>query len=398
MKTKQFRVFALLATILSAGVIAPALAQDAGKKEIVFGYSASLTGRFATEATDLKHGYQLWAEDVNKAGGISVKGQKLPVKLVEYDDASDANTAIRNYERLITKDNVDFILSPWGSGHNFAISAIAEKYKYPSVLATAAADRIFERKFKYIFAATQVASSFYEALGDYLASVKDEIKTVGIAYENFLFTQSLHDSLLKKLEAVGVKVVADEQYPLGGQDFTTVLTKIKAANPDAFIAINIMPSSVYLTRQMTEVGFKPKLYAVNIGPMYAQEFIDKLGKSAERVIENGFWHPALPYKGAQTFFDEFTAKIKKPPSTDATYAYIAGSIMQQAIEKAGTLDREQIANTLRSGKFDTILGPYEFDDRGVNKDQLSFITQVQDGKRTIVWPKGVAGSSVKLPY
>ena len=154
-------------------------------------FSASLTGRFATEATDLKHGYQLWADEVNRAGGISVKGQKLPVRLIEYDDASDANAAIRNYERLITKDNVDFILSPWGSGHNFAISAIAEKYKYPSVLATAAADRIFERKFKYIFAATQVASSFYEALGDYLETVKGDIKTVGIAYENFLFTQSL---------------------------------------------------------------------------------------------------------------------------------------------------------------------------------------------------------------
>jgi branched-chain amino acid transport system substrate-binding protein len=376
----------------------PALAQDAAKKEIVFGYSASLTGRFATEATDLHNGYQLWAEETNKAGGIQVGDRKLPVRLVHYDDASDANSAIRNYERLITLEQVDFVFSPWGSGHNFAISAVTEKYKYPTVLATAAADRIFERNFKYIFAATQVASSFYEALGDYLATVKDEIKTVAIAYENFLFTQSLHDFLLKKLEKVGVRVVADEQYPLAGQDFTSLLTKVKAANPDAFIAINIMPSSVYLTRQMTEVGFKPKLYAVNIGPMYAQEFIGKLGKSAERVIENGFWHPDLPYAGANKFFAEFAAKNKKEPSTDATYAFIAASILQQAIQRAGTLDREKIAQTLRSGKFETILGPYEFDERGVNKDQLSFIAQVQDGKRTIVWPKDVAKGSVKLPY
>lgn len=397
MKTRWIRALVLVASALTAGWATAACAQE-GKKEIVFGFSASLTGKFATEATDLKHGYQLWADEVNRAGGISVKGQKLPIRLVEYDDASDANAAIRNYERLITKDNVDFILSPWGSGHNFAISAIAEKYKYPTVLATAAADRIFERKFKYIFAATQVASSFYDALGGYLETVKGDIKTVGIAYENFLFTQSLHDYLLKKLAAVGVKVVADEQYPLGGQDFTTLLTKIKAANPDAFIAINIMPSSVYLTRQMAEVGFKPKLYAVNIGPMYAQEFIGQLGKGAERVIENGFWHPALPYKGAQAFYDEFEKRYKKAPSTDATYAYIAGTIMQQAIEKAGTLDREKVADALRTGKFDTILGDYEFDDRGINKDQLSFITQVQDGKRTVVWPKSVSNSGVKLPY
>lgn len=394
----RVRNLALFAAALLLGPLASAHAEDAGKREIVFGYSASLTGKFATEATDLSHGYQLWAQDVNAAGGIAVKDRKLPVRLIEYDDASDANAAIRNYERLITKDNVDFVFSPWGSGHNFAISAITEKYKYPTVLATASSDRIFERKFKYVFAATQVASSYYEALGDYLSSMKGEFKTVGIAYENFLFTQSLHDFLLKKLDAIGVKVVADEQYPLGGQDFTSVLTKVKAANPDAFIAINIMPSSVYLTRQMAEVGFKPKLFAVNIGPMYSKEFISQLGESAERVLENGFWHPDLPFKGARSFYEAFEKKYGKAPSTDATYAYIAGSIMQQAIERAGTLDREQVANALRSGKFETILGPYEFDQRGVNKDQLSFLTQVQGGKRTIVWPKALAESSIKLPY
>ena len=398
---------AKMLTHVCAGIVAavclqstafPALAQDANKKEIVFGYSDSLTGKFSTEATDLHHGYQLWAEDTNKAGGIQLKDRKLPVKLDYYDDASDANTAIRNYERLITGDQVDFVLSPWGSGHNFAISTVTEKYKYPIVLATAAADGIFNRKFKYIFAATQMASSFYDALAGYLPTVQDEIKTVAIAYENFLFTQTLHDNLLKRLEKIGVRVVDDEQYPLGGQDFTSLLTKAKAANPDAFIAINIMPSSIYITRQMAEIGFKPKLYSVNIGPMYTKQFIDALGKSADRVIENGFWDSGLPFAGAKKFADEFAAKYGKPPSTDAAYAFIAATILQQAIEKAGTLDREQVTAALRSGKFETILGTYVYDERGVNKNQLSFIVQVQDGHRTVVWPKSVAKSSMELPY
>ncbi len=103
----------------------------------------------------------------------------------------------------------------------------------------------------------------------------------------------------------------DEQYPLGGQDFTSLLTKVKAANPDAFIVIDIMPSAVYMTRQMGEVGFRPKLYAVNIGPMFAQEFTATLGKSAENVVENGFWHPDLPYKGAKEFYADFVAKIQQ---------------------------------------------------------------------------------------
>jgi branched-chain amino acid transport system substrate-binding protein len=149
---------------------------------------------------------------------------------------------------------------------------------------------------------------------------------------------------------------------------------------------------------MGEVGFKPKLYAVNIGPMFTEEFLGKLGKSAEGVIENGFWHPDLPFEGAKKFFADFIEKYKKDPSTDATYAAIATGILQQAIEQAGTLDREQVAQAMRNGKFKTILGTYEYDERGVNKNQLSFIAQVQNGKRTVVWPKEVATSSVKMPY
>jgi len=375
-----------------------AMAQDANKKEITLGYSISLTGKFSTDATDTHRAYQLWAEQVNKAGGISVKGRKLPVKLTYYDDTSDTNTAIRNYERLVTRDEVDLLLSPWGSGLNFAVTAANEKYKIPMVLSSAASDQIFSRNLKYIFGSTQLASNFYESLGDYLAANKEQVKTVAIAYENFLFTQSLHDFLLKKLASLGVKVVVDEQYPLGGQDFTSLLTKVKAASPDAFIVIDIMPSAVYMTRQMGEVGFRPKLYAVNIGPMFQKEFTDTLGKSAENVVENGFWHQDLPYKGAKQYYDEFIAKYNKTPSTDAAYAYISTTILQAAIEKAGSLDREEITQALRGGKFDTVLGPYEFDDRGVNKDQLSFLVQVQNAKRTIVWPKNVAESPLKLPY
>jgi branched-chain amino acid transport system substrate-binding protein len=386
-----------LAVLLGQVVLAgPAAAQD--KKEITFGYSISLTGKFSTDATETHRAYQLWAEQTNKAGGVALKGRKVPVKLIHYDDTSDTNSAIRNYDRLVTRDEVDLLLSPWGSGHNFAVTAATEKYKIPMMLSSAASDRIFERNLKYIFASTQLASSFYESLGDYLATVKDQVKTVAIAYENFLFTQSLHDFLLKKLEKLGVKVVVDEQYPLGGQDFTSLLTKVKAANPDAFIVIDIMPSAVYMTRQMGEVGFRPKLYAVNIGPMFTQEFTATLGKNAENVVENGFWHQDLPYQGAKEYYASYVARYNKNPSTDAAYGFIAATILQQAIEKTGSLDREQITQTLRTGKFDTILGPYEFDERGVNKDQLSFLVQVQNGQRTVVWPKEVAKSSLKLPY
>ena len=391
-----------LAAVLAAICVVPvaAVAQGGGKNEIVVGYSISMTGKFSTSALEVHRGYQLWAEEVNKQGGIAVKelGKKLPVRLLHYDDASDTSSAIRSYERLITRDQVDLLLSPWGSGHNFAVSAVTEKYKFPMPLATAAADPIFNRGFKYIFETTQLASNMYNGLADYLATMKGQIKTVAIAYENFLFTQSLRKALLARLKGSGIQVVADEQYPLGGQDFTSLLIKVKAAKPDAFLAINVMPSVVYLTRQMAETGFKPKLYAVTMGPMYEEAFVKKLGGITDGIVENGFWHPDLPFPGARKFYDDYSAKFKQPPATDAAYAFIGAQVLQQGVEQAGTLNKEKIAAKLHSGKFVTILGPYEYDERGVNKHQLSFLVQLQNGKRVLVWPKSVSNASLKIPY
>lgn len=388
----------LIAAVAALGLSTAGASAQAAKKEITIGYSMPLTGKFSTEGSDAHRAYQMWAEEVNAKGGIEVKsaGGKVRVKLINYDDNSDTNSAIRNYERLITKDEVDLLFSPWGSGHNFAISAVTEKNKYPVILTAAGSDRIFDRGFKYIFETTQLASNMYNATVDYLVSTNGQIKTVAIAYENFLFTQSLHDSLLPKLEKAGIKVVADEQYPLGGQDFTSILTKIKGTNPDAVLVINIMPSSVYITRQMAEVGLKPKLYSVNIGPMFTDEFLGKLGPVSEGIVENGFWHPDLPFDGAAKFFTDFQAKFQKSPSTDAAYAYIGAQILQQAIEQAGTFDREKVTETLHKGEFKSILGHYQYDEKGINKTQLIFLCQVQNGKRVIVWPKEVAKATIKL--
>lgn len=386
--------FAFVMLWLMAGLAA---AQSA-KKDVAIGYSISLTGKFSAEGSDTHRAYQLWAEMVNGQGGIAVKslGGKLPVKLIHYDDSSDTNNAIRNYERLITKDEVDLLLSPWGSGHNFAITAVTEKNKYPVLLTAAGSDKIFDRGYRYVFETTQLASNLYNAMVDYIVSADAQVKTVAIAYENFLFTQSLHDSLLPRLEKAGIKVVADEQYPLGGQDFTSILTKIKSTKPDAFLLLNIMPSSVYITRQMAEVGFKPKLYGVNIGPMFTHEFLEKLGPMAEGIVENGFWHPDLPFEGASKFFNDFQAKYQKNPSTDAAYAFIGTQVLQQAVEQAGTLDREKITDVLHSGKFGSILGSYQYDAKGINTSQLIFICQVQNGQRVIVWPKEIAKAPLRL--
>ncbi|MGD0234441.1 MAG: amino acid ABC transporter substrate-binding protein [Syntrophorhabdales bacterium] len=390
MKSKHLVFIGIVAVFSLVLLTFAGAVQGAEKKGVTLGYSVCLTGKFSPEGNETQRAYQLWLEQVGKAGGLQVGSQKYPIKVIMYDDESDPSMSVKLYEKLITGDKVDLILSPWSSGNNFAASAVAEKYHYPIVMSAAAANAIFERGFKYIFETTQLATTMMEPWLSFLKTYNKEIKTVAVLYENHLFPLSLNESMAKVVQEAGAKLVLDEKYPIASKDFTGIMLKVKGLNPDAVFVLSLMPSPVYATRQANEVGVKPKLFMVNFGPMYREEFIVGLGDVSEKVYENGFWHPNLPFAGAKEFARDYEAKFKRPPTTDAAYAYIACQVLEQAVKKAGSIDKEKVAATLHKEKFQTILGPYEYDERGINKIQRGFICQVQNKKRVIVWPSDLA--------
>jgi len=391
------RVMVVLAALL---VLALAPLAHAQKSEIVVGASFSTTGRFSTEAAEHLRAYQMFIDETNAAGGVMVKslGKKLPIKLVQYDDQSDPSAAAKLYEKLITSDKVDLLFSPWGSGPNFAVTAVTEKHKVPMVLASASADNIFNRGFKYIYATTDIASMLPRPLVDVLKAKKADVKKVAVLYENFLFTTSLDEVFAKSVKDEGFELVLNERYPLASQDFSGMMTKVKAASPDALVTLCMMPACIYATRQAREAGVTPKLFHVNIGPMYVKEYMEPLGpRNTEGIVETGFWHPDLPYPGARAFHDRFTARYGRPPSTDAAFAWMAAQHLFQAVEKAGTLDREVINATFKKEEFTSIGGTFRYDERGVNTNPRPFLSQVQDGKRVVAWPTDLTRTPLRFP-
>ena len=139
MRSKQafyLGILALCCIFLSAG---NGFFQAAEADELTVGYAVSLTGRFGMEGKETGRGYNLWREQTNKGGGLLVGDKRYMIKFVTYDDESNPSVNTKMYEKLITRDKVDLILSPWGSGINFAASAVADKYHYPIVMSSASA-------------------------------------------------------------------------------------------------------------------------------------------------------------------------------------------------------------------------------------------------------------------
>ena len=93
----------------------------------------------------------MWLEKVNAAGGINVGGTKMKVQLVEYDYQSDGQRAAQLAEKLITDDKVDFLLSPFGSGHTKIVATIAERYEMPVIACAASSESVFDQTLKHLF-------------------------------------------------------------------------------------------------------------------------------------------------------------------------------------------------------------------------------------------------------
>jgi branched-chain amino acid transport system substrate-binding protein len=106
-------------------------------KVIRIGAPLPLTGPLAPEGKKQQQGYDLWAEQANKSGGINVGGESYKVEIIYHDYQSNTPRAVQLAEKLITEDKANFLFSPFGSGATKAASGVSEKYGIPTIAATA---------------------------------------------------------------------------------------------------------------------------------------------------------------------------------------------------------------------------------------------------------------------
>lgn len=392
---KKLLFLALLLIYLMIFQIEEVLAKDS----LRIGFSMALTGIYAPAAESQMNPYNLWREEVNQRGGLLIKDlkKKLPVEFVYYDDKSQPDVAVRVYEKLITQDKVDLVLTPWGTTIHFAISPLAEKYQIPMIGTTASSVKLREFKGSYFwFITSSVPDRQMKALTEMLKAQKEQIKTVAILYIQDLFPRENLQFLEPALKEAGIQVVLDKDYPLGVRDLTSLLAEAKGKNPDAVIALTYPADSFLMTAQAKEVGLNPKLFVELVGPTIVG-FYEKFGPATEGLVTMGHWSPKGNWPGAKEFFDKYVARWKKRPDyLDSSLSYVGCQILEQAIDKAGTLNRKKLRDVIASEEFSTINGPIKFSGPENSKTPSMWL-QWQKGELEIVWPSEVATAKLLFP-
>ena len=264
-----------------------ALAQDVVK----FGAPLPLTGPLAPEAIKQQQGYDLWAEQANKAGGISVGGKKYKVEIVYADYQSNTPRAVQTTEQMITQNNVNFLFGPFGSGAAKAGSSVSEKYKVPTIASTASSAQVYDQGYKYLFGTFTPNDTLTTPLTQIVKAKAPDVKKVAILARNDLFPLAIAQEMEKSAKANGLEVVYFEKYAINTLDHSATLSQIKSLAPQWIFVTGYINDLLLVRKQMADQQIKASVLSMIAGPAY-QEFIDAAGASGENITSAAWWHPA----------------------------------------------------------------------------------------------------------
>ncbi|MEL0160719.1 MAG: amino acid ABC transporter substrate-binding protein [Deltaproteobacteria bacterium] len=336
---------------------------------------------------------QLWVKEVNDAGGLMVDGVRKQIELIEYDDKTNPGDHIKALQRLITQDEVDILLPPYGTGFHIAAAPIYAKHGYPMVSVTSITDQVgpLTEKFPNMFFTLGTTSAFVEGVVEILKDARTA-GTIGkkIAMVNVAdaFGIELAEVARPMMKEAGFEIVYDKSYPLGTADLSPIMKGAKASNPDAFIAWSYPPDTFGLTKEAITENLDVKIFYTAVAssfPAYGGAF----GPAANNTLGAGGVNPDDPKIAAyRKKHEQVTGKAPDYWASANTYA--AFEILAQAIEGVGTIDRAKITQYIKDNSFDTIMGNIKFE------NQVSYkfwsVGQWQDGVFRGVKGTGVDGS------
>ena len=364
---------------------------------IVLGTTISETGPFSTLADKWRKLTEVFAEEVNKGGGIMVKAcnKKVPVKFVIYDDQSVPATAVSLYEKMATVDNVDFFVGPDWSSLGGPVPPIAEKHKIPMVAANVASPALYDRGLKYLWGTPfPVVPRWSERYFEMVSKQTPKPQSIFFVTHDNPVMKGITAYWSKKAEAQGIKVLGSETFSPDLKDFTAMIAKLRAAKPDIIYIAAFDSASVPLVQQMRQL----KVKAMDVHHvMLTGSLARQVGKDIEGMTGELSWYPGI--KGA--YSDLVETVMQRSDVNMFDYIWTLGRlssylVMMQAIEKAGAIDREKVKDALYKGTFKSPAGDIVFDERGF-PDTGAFTVQMQNGKVNVVWPPHVATSKPIWP-
>ncbi|WP_439671614.1 ABC-type transporter, periplasmic component: HAAT family [Cupriavidus necator] len=376
------------AALLGAGALAPQIG-GAQPRPVRIGVLHPVTGALAFSGTQCRAGALLAIADINAAGGIkSLGGARLEAVLGDAQSQPEIGAA--EVEKM-NEAGVSAVVGAYASAICLATTQAAARHGLAHVVDVGVADAIVERGLTNTFrfgpgykVATETAMSNLRTLNQLSGN---RARTAMIIHEESLFGSGTAKLLSQRLPEFGFEVKEVVKHANPTRDFSNIVLRMKAANPDIVIAANYYNEYALLMRTMQQQKFRPKaVYSVLGGAASSFKFIKEFPAAAQHVLDCNHWYnPRDPRAIA-------LRKRVEASGLFFTYevfcTYASTMLLADSIERAGSAQRERVIEALASSSFSSHFMPYgptRFVN-GQNTGAQPLLTQVVDGDIKVVFP------------
>jgi branched-chain amino acid transport system substrate-binding protein len=363
-----------LSTVFIGTILAALLAASPASAQIKIGVFGPMTGDAATYGLSLKEGVEIALKERNAAGGVL--GQKIEV--VYGDDTGKPEQAVSVATDLATKDKVLIMLGSISSPASLAASQVAAQTETPQIAITSTAQSLTTQGNPWVFRSILPDTGFASSIAEFVARKFPSKTKYAFIYVNDDMGKSGFEKFSTSAQKLGMTLVADEKYTRGDLDFTSQLSRIRAANPDFIAQWSRYTEQALITKQVKQ-AFPNVLHVAGDG---TPKFIELAGEAAE-----GVYYPSdfsIP-TAKTTVGKDLVRKVKESYNRDADYvhaqAYDAFNAAVIAIKAAGTQDKTKIRDALKKVDFAGARGTFKFDQKG-DPTHSAGIILVKGGKET----------------
>lgn len=374
--------------LLALAGVAPFRAADAQNKTVKIGITLPLTGADAEDATLIKDGAIMAIDEANAKGGVA--GYKIEPVIFDNGTTTagqyDPGQAATNTRRLISDKQVVANVGPQMSGSGKAMSPILSEANLATITPSSTNPDITAPSFaaqfrpggKAVYFRTVTTDAYQgPAMANFFAN-KLHVKSVYVLDDSGAYGVGIADAFEKQATKDGIKVLGHDQLNPKEADYTTILTKIKATNPDALYFGGVAQAGVKLAKQAYDI--MPKVVKGGGDGIQGGSFLDA---AAFPAVEGWYSSNASPHvvdnANVQDWLKRFQAKFNLVPDDYSITSYDAVTVILDAVkhvaESGKPMTRENVRDAIQASNVQTLQGQIAFDQNGDVKDRVVSIFQ-----------------------
>jgi branched-chain amino acid transport system substrate-binding protein len=364
-------------SICLAALITAALAQVAPAESIKIGVFGPLTGDAAAMGSSEKEAVELAVKEKNDAGGI--RGKKI--EAIYGDDAGKPEEAVNVAKRLISRDEALITVGSISSPASLAASQVSRQSETPQIVVSGTAQRITTQGNKWVFRAPVPDTKLVADLADFIHEKFPKLNKFAFLYVNDDFGRGGFEAFKTAGQKYGFEIVADERYTRGDIDFTAQLGHIKASPAQALIEWSRYAEGALIAKQYVQTGMDMVRFGSD--GVASPKYIELGGGAVDGVYFTTHFSVATgaDIPAAKAFMEKYQKAYGRLPDAYAAEAYDAITLALLAIEKAGKEDRAAIRDALAGISFESVRGPFKFDEKG-DPLLVTHVVKIVGGKET----------------